>query len=60
MMWERGGCVCVCAGGGGGVINILYPWKSTDKYAIFLLYISCNIYIFNFLNIHKSTKLGFK
>ena len=51
-------CVCVLGGGGGAVfINTLYPWKSTDESAISLLYISCNIYIFYFLNIHKSNKI---
>ena len=65
-----GSCVCVCVGGGGGVcvcvcvgggvINILYPWESTDEYPISLLYIPCNISIFILLNIHKSTELDFK
>ena len=49
-----GGGVCVCVGGGGGVggggeiINILYPWKSTDEYPITLLFILCNISTFFF------------
>ena len=50
MMWGRGGCVCVCGGVG---INILYPWKSTDEYAISLLYISCNIYICVFVRLRQ-------
>ena len=47
--------VCVCGGGGGGgvgggggedVINILYPWKSTNEHLISLLCIPYNISIF--------------
>ena len=55
-----GGGVCVGGGegGGAGVINILYPWKSTDEYPIALLYIPCIISFF--FNIHKSNELGFK
>ena len=62
LVYDVGGTgVCVCCG--GGIISTLYPWKLTDEYTISLLYISCNICIylyFYFLNIHKSTKLGFK